>query len=251
MELQDIYEMVNFLQYLKVISMNFDQLLTTKEQRNQLIIVGISFMRKLDELLQKYNLSLETRNDIQRFEKRMQPLVNKLPEKEFFIEFKTFITNRIDIWQDRIRLEIGKLYVIKPYTSGELNYDKLIKGIQNHFESSTWKNLTELNKMDLEDFRICYLSKAWTPAGIMLMRVIESAVRKYYTDLTGKKLTGWGKITVELKKHPKADKTLVDELDDLRKNVRNPLAHPEERMDVKEVEKTFLQVLIILPKIYT
>ncbi len=210
---------------------------------------GINGLRKK---LEELSISEPTQKELKELIKEMSKFKDKeVPEQLKGLEdLSKKYHRRIEIWHDRIHTELGNIIITQPYLDGNLNSEKLLKGIEHYFESTTWGNMQAIEKEDLQDFRTCYLNKAWTPAAIMVMRVIESSVRKYYFDLTGKKKTQWWKITDELMKNPKADKNLIKELDDLRKNVRNPLSHPELRMDSNEVEKAFLHAVIVLPKIY-
>lgn len=119
------------------------------------------------------------------------------------------IEERLDIWHDRIISELGNMHIFQPYLDGNLNCEKLLKRMENFLDSTTWQNMQEIEKDDLQDFITCYLNKAWTPAGIMAMCAIESSVRKYYTTLTGQTKTQWWKITDDLRKNYQADKDLV------------------------------------------
>ena len=105
------------------------------------------------------------------------------------------IAERSDIWEDRIITELGKIPLILPFVDGIIAPQKMLKGAKSLFDQNPaiWDKLQGSVKSDLEDFIRCYLSQAWTPAGIMIMRVIESAVRKYYKDITKTdKKESWG-----------------------------------------------------------
>ena len=142
--------------------------------------------------------------------------------------------------------------VFSAFTDGDLNFNKLCKGAKIFFNADIWKNLHEIEKMDLEDCVKCLLTENWTPAGVMAMRAIESAVREYYFKLTKQRKTQWWRILDELKTNQNADQDLVKELDYIREHIRNPLAHPEDRIENHaEAEEAFLHAKKILAKIYS
>ena len=142
--------------------------------------------------------------------------------------------------------------IFSAFTDGDLNITKLCKGAKMFFNEDVWKNLQEIEKKDLEDCVKCLLTENWTPAGVMAMRVIESAVREYYFKLTNERKTQWWKILDELKSNQNADQDLVKELDYIREHIRNPLAHPEDRIEThREAEKVYLHAIELLSKIYS
>lgn len=142
--------------------------------------------------------------------------------------------------------------VFSAYLEGDLNTKKLCNGAKSFFSSKNWKKLKQIERQDLEDCVRCLLTENWTPAGVMAMRAIESAVREYYFKLTEERSTQWWSILDELKDNPDADEDLVKELDYIREHIRNPLAHPEDRIENHvEAEKAFLHAKEILIKIYS
>jgi len=133
--------------------------------------------------------------------------------------------------------------VFSAYTDGDLNVQKLCNGAISFFDEKIWKKMKEIEQNDFDDCVKCLLTQNWTPAGIMSMRVIESVVREYYKKITGvyhKK--PWGTLLVDLIKNHKGkyDKDFVVELTYIKDHIRNPLAHPELRIERKEAEKSFL-----------
>jgi len=216
-------------------------------------------LEKLLDRLDKLKISIDSQKEIREYIQKYQTNYTISSEKNMISKKDAnYLIEKITKWRDRIQIELKNIIVIEPYTEGSLNYEKLFKGIEYNFEASTWENLSDLNKQDLEDFRLCYFSKAWTPAGFMLMRVVESALRKYYKDITGNEETGWGRIIIKLRVilrdksrgHSNIDSDLVDKLDYLRANIRNDLAHPSDILNAREVEIIFITVQEILPKIY-
>ena len=204
--------------------------------------------------LKSLSLSKSTQTEIRSFQRELKKIKNiddNYKQIEKLEDFFHKLSETKNKWNIIIFNEIRDVITIQPYLKGNLNYQKLLdEGIKGFIDSEVWCNMQDLEKNDLEDFRTCYLNKAWTSAGMMCMRVIESAVRNYYFDLTGFSETKWWDITDDLLKHPKSDKDLVKKLDYIRKHIRNPLQHPELRITPQEAEETFLQTIQILSTIY-
>lgn len=266
MNLQEIYSIASCLEYIKTQYLTFtlidipyalfddEELKGFNLQASQLIKKIKENMVILITLINKHNISEKIRKEMELELKKIKEIYdNKKSIKEKTKDTIKFYENlivKVRVWEDRIYEEIGEMIISKPYLDGNLNYNKLIKGVEYFFDIETWENLQDIEKRDLQDFRTCYLHKAWTPAGFIAMRTIESAVRKYYKDLTGQDKNKWWKITDELLKHPKANQDLVKKLDYIRVHVRNPLAHPEIRITIQESEEIFQQALQVLTKVY-
>jgi len=213
---------------------------------------------RINETLKELKISKESQKEINDFLKDFKPFITNS------IEYFQKNLNNLEIllkdlerfiakWDDRVFLELKKIPIIIPFLEGNLNTNKLLSGVEEFFtiKPNTWRNLPTIQKDDLQDFIRCYLNQAWTPAGIMAMRVIESAVRDYYSEITSKESTNWNEILIDLKKnHPDANQDLIKRLDYIRKNVRNPLAHPELRLNFQEAEECFQQALYVLYLIY-
>ena len=206
------------------------------------------------DILKRNSLAMENHfmienmiKDLEKEYDKKNPAKNKLTQKS--INNLNYILSAI---YSLIIVSIRDCVVFTAFSDGDLNTDKLCKGAIYFFNSDVWKNLQEIERNDLEDCVKCLLTENWTPAGVMAMRAIESAVREYYFKLTSERKTQWWKILDELKDNEDADKDLVEELDYIRKHIRNPLAHPEDRIETHtEAGKAFLHARDILTKIYS
>ena len=267
MNLQDIYRIASDFEYVRTTSIALNmadnqlQIISDSKEIQDLVKAYSSgYIKRLDKLishLKKHSLSNKTqaemRNISVKLMKNQKEAKSQAGQYRTFIKTVSLIDANIGIWIDRVYREIGELIIIKPYLDGDLNYEKLRKGIEVFFEPNVWRNMQEIEKNDLQDFKLCYISKAWTSAGIMAMRVIESAMRNYYTIITkGKTLTNWNEILNDLKKnHPKADKDLLKKLEYIKDNLRNPLAHPELRIEAHETEEAFHHAKYVVNKVYS
>lgn len=76
------------------------------------------------------------------------------------------------------------------------------------------------------------------------MRGAEGVLRFYYEKIVTRnrvKIQVWGEIIKDLKnkKTNKSPKELLDNLDAMRTNFRNPTQHPERRYDIEEVQDLY------------
>ena len=71
--------------------------------------------------------------------------------------------------------------------------------------------MPEIEKEDLNDGCKCPIVEVWTPAAMILMRVMESGLRSYYQNITSNEPSGknWGAIIDELKSNNSVDKKLL------------------------------------------
>lgn len=107
--------------------------------------------------------------------------------------------------------------------------------------AGTWDCLSEHAK---EDFRLAALQIALsqpTGAAFHLMRALEDHVKTlYFSFKKTKRLKTpmWGPMTKELreKKNPRPTLKLLDHLDSMRKNYRNPTQHPEVFYTLEEAQ---------------
>ena len=107
-----------------------------------------------------------------------------------------------------------------------------------------WRELPKIADHDLSNACKCLAFELPTPAAIMIMRAAEAVLRKLYQAKIGKVVEGfvdWGKISNELRDLGTTKGKLVEDLNYIRRNFRNPLAHPEVTYKQREAE-TLLQV---------
>ena len=91
-----------------------------------------------------------------------------------------------------------------------------------------WKKLSGIAKHDIQEACLCLAFERPTAAAFLIMRATEDVLRNLYDSKTKKPLTGfidWGEITQQLRN--KVSRQLIENLDYLRNNFRNPVAHPE------------------------
>ena len=97
--------------------------------------------------------------------------------------------------------------------------------------------LTEEERYDIEQAGKCLAFEVPTAAGVHLYRVAESFLRRYYTAVVGKtpkrKMRNWGAYITNLRKCG-ADEKVLSTFDQIRDLHRNPIMHPETRLNIEE-----------------
>lgn len=150
-----------------------------------------------------------------------------------------------EIWHDRIHnlLKKKKIFEISPNCT--LNIELLISGVSNFFEKKYWDNFGDITKHDLEEASKCILLSAPTAAAMLLLRAVEGVLREYYKKKSGKDVKDspgfldWSDILKELGCLPLPNRGLLDHLNYLRLNLRNPSSHPDKIFTSKEAENLF------------
>ena len=73
------------------------------------------------------------------------------------------------------------------------------------------------------------------------MRATEATLRLYYEAKVGSSAKGlmWGPMVIELRKLPNPSLEVLDHLDNIRRNFRNPTQHPEKVYDLEEAQDLF------------
>ena len=198
----------------------------------------------VDILKQKKDNEEElSKKDIEKLNKRLKQLLKGVSEN---------LIKRIPIWEDRIINELIKIKVVKLSTDTILNPEKLSLGAESFFDIKIWNKMSNLEKDDLDDGCRCISLQAWTPAGMITMRVIESVLRNYYQKQTSSDPTGkmWGQMLMDLKSISSANQKLAGYFEYL-KDIRNALQHPEARLLQFESEDVFHHAIHILNTFYS
>lgn len=90
-------------------------------------------------------------------------------------------------------------------------------------------------EIDANDFGKCLAFRLPNSAGFHLHRLNEAVLRRYYDSVTGgkprPKLRTIGGYLAALEKHNAGDKKVRAALDSIRELHRNPLMHPEQRLE--------------------
>jgi len=129
--------------------------------------------------------------------------------------------------------------------------NKLYSGASEFFsDRHNWEKLENQTKKDLNDACLCLLYDLPTPACMILFRALEGSLRNYYKlKCNIDEKINWGQILSSLKKYPNIDESLLNHLDYLRKNFRNPVEHPDISFSIREAENIFGMVIDTIEKL--
>ncbi len=134
-----------------------------------------------------------------------------------------------------------QLKTVLSVTPKRFNIEMLLKSPEKLLAQDSWKPLTENAKQDFAEATRCIAISSATAAAFHLMRCVEEMVRSLYLEFVKQKRMMnlmWGPIIEKLrnKNQPKPSSQLLDQLDMIRRNFRNPTQHPEKFYDIDEAQ---------------
>jgi hypothetical protein len=116
----------------------------------------------------------------------------------------------------------------------------LIERAEIIFPESIREYLSDKTKKDIREAGRCLALDIPTGAGFHILRALESTMADYYQEVIGKpiptRMRNWGIYIQKLRKSDEADIKVLDFLDHIRENYRNPIQHPEIFLSMDEVE---------------
>lgn len=136
-------------------------------------------------------------------------------------------------------LRTVEAYMLTPKRHG---VEKLIDEMREIVGAAVFDKLPEIAQSDLQEAGKCIAFERPTAAAFHLMRATEASLRVFYAKAVrvGRvPATMWGPIISEMRKKPavlKKHKLLLDHMDNIRVNFRNPTQHPEATYTLAEAE---------------
>lgn len=122
---------------------------------------------------------------------------------------------------------------------GAYSTSELVSNAEVIFPESVRKKLPPRSISDIREAGKCLAFETPTAAAFHIVRAIESVIVVYYAKVLGDELPprirNWGVYIKKLRESGKADARIVEFLDHIRGNYRNPVSHPEETLTVDEV----------------
>lgn len=164
-------------------------------------------------------------------------------DKPFFLDDEDALKLEKD--SSKWLMEINQIYSTNPTV--------LIKDYNTINEIIPVNLIVGLNKMarqDLRDGVDLLLHGMPTPAAMILFRVAENVIQKYYTRITGNKpgTKTWGQMIRVLSNNPKTNNSLLGYLQFLN-DKRIDSAHPYKRYNQEEGERILLKIKDLLEEI--
>ena len=115
--------------------------------------------------------------------------------------------------------------------------------MQTLFPGGVFDKLPELTRYDFAEAGKCVAFERPTAAAFHLLRGTEGALRDFYLATVKRKRLNvllWKPMLDQMAARSKPPpRPLLDHLDHIRANFRNPTQHPEARYDIDEAEDLF------------
>lgn len=127
-------------------------------------------------------------------------------------------------------------------TDKRIDVDKLLNNIPLLMAPEVFESLPEIAKYDFKEAGRCIAFETPTAGAFHLLRATEAVLREFYciNVRRGRVDPLWFNMVEDMrKKRRKIPRTLLDNLDNIRWNFRNPTQHPEKMYDIQEVQDLF------------
>src|SRR5262249_37640137 len=122
----------------------------------------------------------------------------------------------------------------------KIEVEKLLNKINTLFATGVFDQLDDIAKYDFVEAGKCIAFERPTAAAFHILRATESVLRSlYFRQIKRKRIAVlmWGPMTQELRnKRKKIPTVLINNLDNIRLNFRNPTQHPDKIYDTQEVQ---------------
>jgi hypothetical protein len=143
------------------------------------------------------------------------------------------------------------------YIASDKRYDvnRLLENVADLMAPSAFDRLPAMAKVDLQEAGICIAFQRPTAAAFHLMRAAEATLRHYYRSVVrrGRIAEPW--LWAALVAHLRRRKThappveLLDQLDAMRRNFRNPTQHPDKVDDIDEAQDLFAATIELVNRL--
>lgn len=145
--------------------------------------------------------------------------------------------NKLDATLDA-ELRQRYAYILTPKRFREKD---LLNTPEKLFTVGVFDKLSDMAKYDFREACRCIAFDFPTAAAFHLMRGTESVLNHYYRCIVKQKRLKkptWNPMIEQIRKRKKnkPPKTLIDHLDNIRHNFRNPTQHPEATYDIEQSE---------------
>jgi hypothetical protein len=143
---------------------------------------------------------------------------------------------------------------LNAYVLNEKRFDvlKLVADPGSFFAAGTFGKLPRIAQLDIREAGKCIGFELPTAGAFHLLRATEDCLRSYYKAFFKRaKMDNalWGPLVSNLRaksRKPKPSETLLNHLDHIRKNFRNPTDHPDMVYDMDGVQDLFALVVDVL-----
>jgi hypothetical protein len=138
--------------------------------------------------------------------------------------------------------------IIGVFLPRRLELDLLLNHQEKLFSQGLFTSLPAIAQQDIKEACRCLAFESPTAAAFLLLRAIEACVRRLYKAYfrRGNERRAWGQLLTQLKgkpKQPKPNADLLNHLEQLRANFRNPTDHPDKLYKIDEAEELLLMAI--------
>lgn len=124
-----------------------------------------------------------------------------------------------------------------------MDVEKLLGDVGALFPKNTFEKLPDIAQLDFKEAGKCVAFERSTAAAFHLMRGTEATLREFYVSTVKRNRVdplNWGPMVKHLRERrsPPAS-SLLDNLDAIRRNFRNPTQHPEAIYEIDEAQDLF------------
>lgn len=200
-----------------------------------------------------FRVTLAASGDLRRFAEalRKYPQDAKLSLDDLRVLSRTM--DRID---HTMRAEARTL---NAYVLTETRFDaaKLVDSPEQFLSQETFPKLPRIARLDIKEAGKCIAFDVPTAGAFHLLRATEDTLRSYYRLYIKRgniEKANWGYLVTQLrdkKRKPKPNETLINHLDHIRRNFRNPTDHPSMVYDIDGVQDLFSLVVDALNRMAT
>jgi hypothetical protein len=147
-----------------------------------------------------------------------------------------------------------KLKTVISLTPKRFNLEMLLKSPDKLLADGSWGKLTPTAQKDFSEATKCIALNQSTAAAFHLMRAVEELVKQLYFHFVKTKRMEkpmWGPIIQKLstKNQPRPKKELLEHLDMIRANFRNPTQHPEKFYTIDEAQDLLHSSIVAINKV--
>jgi hypothetical protein len=145
--------------------------------------------------------------------------------------------NKIDATLDA-ELKLRTAFIVTPK---RIHVDHLLNSPQSLFGQDVFTGLPIICQFDFKEGCRCVAFAMSTAAAFHFMRATEGLLRELYCHVVKRdriKTLLWSPMVEHLRKRrgSPVPKPLLDNLDNIRLNFRNPISHPEARFEMDEIQ---------------
>lgn len=195
------------------------------------------FLNEVLERLDSLNLQVtsEAASKLKEISGRVDSMPDDATVDEALGREVTEACNQIDVTLDA-ELKLRRAFVVTPQ---RYSAHHLLEEPWDLFGAGTWERLPDIAVFDfIEACRAVAFGLA-TASAFHLMRCVEAMLREYYCTIVKRNRVKlwWGPMVQHLRQRRDAPpRAILDHMDNIRVNFRNPTQHPDARYESEEAQ---------------